>query len=76
MGSVNMGQNLAHLSEGHLQCLLQVVADFLEVSTSKFGLTHLLGYQIHLRDMGLVRLPPCRLSLLKIQILCKHIKQL
>ena len=54
---------LQHLSASDAESIRELVSQFPEVFTSKLGLTHLLEYDISLKDTQPDRLPHCRLSL-------------
>ena len=53
---------LQHLSASDAESISKLVSQFPEVFTSKLGLTHLLEYDISLKDTQPVRLPPHYLS--------------
>ena len=67
------GFSLYHLSATDAESIRGLVAQFPDVFTSRMGLTHLLEYEISLKDKQPVRLSPYRLSPPKMEILRGHI---
>ena len=65
--------DLQHLSASVAESISALVSQFRKVFTSNMGLTHLLEYEISLKDKEPSRLPPYRLSPPKMNILRGHI---